>query len=323
MMDRFCVLTELHGGVKFLEQNGYVVFSDVLDAQQISHAKDLLWDYLEKELLDEDCPPLRRDDPITWTADWPGSPHTGIITSNGIGQSQFLWFLRGNEQIRKVFSKIWDTEDLITSFDGANTFRPWDTNPRLKTEGGWYHVDQNAAVSPNKESVQGLVSLYDATCGTGGLTVVPGSHLKFQEFSARAGVHAGTSDFVTIRKTDPVFEGNPTKLVTCKAGDLCLWDSRTIHCNTPGGTFTSEQEVEGGTGVAGRAQFDGELLRAVGYVCMTPRSFASAQDLVLRKTLVAQGATTSHWPHKNLERPLVGYTMKMPPELDTQQLALI
>ena len=25
----------------------------------------------------------------------------------------------------------------------------------------------------------------------------------------------------------------PSQVVLCKAGDLCLWDSRTIHCNTP------------------------------------------------------------------------------------------
>ena len=42
-------------------------------------------------------------------------------------------------------------------------------------------------------------------------------------------------DFVPIPVTDPLLvqDTNQPGLVCAKAGDLILWDSRCIHCNTP------------------------------------------------------------------------------------------
>eukprot|EP01006_Ploeotia_vitrea_P009260 TRINITY_DN21765_c0_g1_i1.p1 TRINITY_DN21765_c0_g1~~TRINITY_DN21765_c0_g1_i1.p1 ORF type:complete len:326 (-),score=26.26 TRINITY_DN21765_c0_g1_i1:71-1048(-) len=298
--DRFDVTEELAEGVQFLADNGYVVFGGVLSQDEICHAKNLLWKHLENE-IDEDSE-ISRSDPTTWEPswDWPGDPQTGIIGHFGFGQSEFLWYLRGNKHVRNVFSQIWDTSDLITSFDGGNVFRPWAHNKRLKTHGSWFHVDQNVTKAPDRESVQGLVTLYDATPDTGGLTVLPRSHLQFKEFSERQDVVPQQPDFVMLGYGDPVFTECPAKLVTCKAGDLCLWDSRTVHCNSPGGTYpkndnnTSTERT--GPGVAP----PGELLRAVGYVCMTPRSFATPQVLARRQQLFEKGATTSHWPHRNI-----------------------
>lgn len=54
----------------------------------------------------------------------------------GAGQSSFLWFVRDNKNIHKIFSKIWNTEDLITSYDGFGAFRPYDLNPDWKTNTG-------------------------------------------------------------------------------------------------------------------------------------------------------------------------------------------
>ena len=39
-------------------------------------------------------------------------------------------------------------------------------------------------------------------------------------------------NFVQIRKGDPILK-NTGKLVCCKAGDMIVWDSRNVHCNTP------------------------------------------------------------------------------------------
>lgn len=46
-----------------------------------------------------------------------------------------------------------------------------------------------------------------------------------------------------------------------------------------------------------------ELLRQVGYVCMTPRSFASRETLRLRRIAYETGISTSHWPHCNVNVP--------------------
>lgn len=40
-------------------------------------------------------------------------------------------------------------------------------------------------------------------------------------------------DYVSIPRNDPVLTSQQAILVCAKAGDLILWDSRTVHCNTP------------------------------------------------------------------------------------------
>lgn len=72
----------------------------------------------------------------------PGLPEVGIINDHGIGQSEFLWYIRGNPNIKKIFSSIWNSDELFVSFDGAGCYRNWHRNPQWKTESGWYHCDQ-------------------------------------------------------------------------------------------------------------------------------------------------------------------------------------
>lgn len=72
----------------------------------------------------------------------PGSFEIGIINDHGIGQSAFLWYIRGNPNVKKVFSSIWNSNELFTSYDGAGCYRNWHRNKEWKTESGWYHCDQ-------------------------------------------------------------------------------------------------------------------------------------------------------------------------------------
>ena len=74
-----------------------------------------------------------------------------------------MWFVRTRPKVKQAFSQVWGTDDLITSFDGCGVFRPWGFNPDWKTDGGWWHVDQNSRLSGGNgyECVQGLVNLFD------------------------------------------------------------------------------------------------------------------------------------------------------------------
>ena len=91
---------------------------------------------------------MRRSDPDTWTPEdgWLGSETNGIIANCGIGQAPFMWRLRLLPKVTEAFAAIWGCaeDELLTSFDGANVFRPWRRDPSWITKGGWYHVDQNA-----------------------------------------------------------------------------------------------------------------------------------------------------------------------------------
>merc|ERR1712154_110905 len=66
---------------------------------------------------------------------------------------------------------------------------------------------------------------------TGSTVVVPGSHHWVQTIVTN--LSKGGGDWVTIPKGKLEQMRARKLLICCKAGDLVLWDSRTIHCNSP------------------------------------------------------------------------------------------
>jgi ectoine hydroxylase-related dioxygenase (phytanoyl-CoA dioxygenase family) len=283
---RFDIDSETEEFLSYLEEHGYAVVAGVADAQQVEKAQDLLWDFFENL----EGYSLRRDDPSTWSNDsWLPSPTNGIMSGFGFGQCKFMWHLRLLPKVKKAFAAIWKTTDLLVSFDGGNMFRPWKYDSSWVTQGGWFHVDQNH-FRPNRQGkvcVQGLVTLCDADETTGGLLVVPGSHLHHERVCEKFPHY---SDFVPLDKDDPLL-ADGSVLVCAKAGDLILWDSRTVHCNTP--ALNASEDL-----VAPKDQTnDWKLIRQVGYVCMTPASFATKEVIEARKGCFVDGHSNSHWPH--------------------------
>jgi|ERR1712232_927132 len=201
----------------------------------------------------------------------------GLMNSRGAGQCNMSWYVRTRPKVRGAFEQIWSTADLICSFDGFNVFRPWH-HGFMKTEGGWFHVDQGRTVTGH-QCVQGMVSLLDQSPKTGGLVVIPGSHHAHEEVMRFA---QDDGDYVAL-PADAELLNQAWRLVTCRAGDLVLWDSRCVHCNSP-----AIQQPDSAAN---------ELMRAAVYVCMTPRSFASEEALRVRRAGYEMHATTSHWPH--------------------------
>jgi hypothetical protein len=264
-----------------LEEHGYAVLKDVASSSERIAAEMLLWQFLKEQAG------IDRDDPATWSDEnfeRIGCVGTGIIDGGGIGQSDFLWCLRLLPTVKTAFAKIWGTDDLLTSFDAANVFRPWQHKELgfSRTHGGWYHVDQGRG-APGLQAVQGLVSLLDADLSTGGLVVIPHSHKHHEELVR---FQYTDDNYFSVPAFDSIME-LPKKLITCRAGDLVLWDSRCVHCNAPG--RLSAMEVH--------RSAPPKLLRAVGYICMTPKSKASEDVLRLRREAYEQRITTNHWPH--------------------------
>lgn len=296
-------------GLAYLEEHGYVVAKAVMSPEEVRKARGLFWDFVEglPARIGWDRG-NRRDDPSTWTKSFPGSTRTGIVSSMGAGQAPFSWYVRTRPRVKPVFEAIWNTKDLIVSFDGFNAFRPWNKEPGLRTAGGWYHVDQNVHTKPGKVCVQGLVSMYDQSTRSGGLTIIPGSHKDFKSAGLRINPRH-RDDFVPIPRGDPILRSASPRLVVCKAGDMCLWDSRTVHCNSPGfgpnagapdakdakvGEVKAKQVAADATSKPDPAP----LLRLACYVCMTPTRMATGKTLNLRRDAVKKNRTTTHWPHE-------------------------
>ena len=113
-----------------------------------------------------------RDDPHTWGDDrWPTAVHGAILPGHGIGQSAAQWFIRGSSRVQAAFEGVWQTSDLLTSFDGMSLWRPWAVNGDWKTNAGasWLHVDQHPITRPGFHCVQSVVNLLPTSPSTGGV----------------------------------------------------------------------------------------------------------------------------------------------------------
>ena len=64
--------------------------------------------------------------------------------------------------------------------------------------------------------------------------------------------------------------------INMEPGDFVLWDSRTMHyARLP----------------------EGNQIRHVQYICMTPRRFATEESLKLKAECFNKWIGTTHWPH--------------------------
>lgn len=71
-----------------------------------------------------------------------------------------------------------------------------------------------------------------------------------------------------------------------EAGDLLLWDSRTIHCSSPGGDTPPDSS---------------SLLRAASLVCMMPRAKSNPKVLAARKAAVTNCTSTTNWSDRFID----------------------
>lgn len=286
-----------------LDIHGYAVISGIADPGAIVKAKDDFWSFWEKEKFRGN---LDRNDINTWN-NWMANAATGIIVSSRCANhNSFLWGARTLPKVRATFEKIWNENKLIVSYDAGGVFRPWKYNIQWLTNGGWWHVDQNSTKGPQRQgrvTIQGLVTYYDATAETGGLCVIPGSHHYHNELCERVPSAKAKIDFVSVPVTDPILRSAEPVLVCAQAGDLILWDSRTVHCNTPALSMANHHRdlLNKGNSTAAvdptsSATSPPDLLRLVAYVCLSPVSHASPDILFQRKQAFLHRLGTSHYP---------------------------
>jgi len=266
----------------YLEDRGYVVIANALSTSEAAKAVGLIWDYLEELGTGID-----RNDPATWNDDrWPTAVHGAIIPSQGIGHCAAQWFIRSVPKVKQTFEAVWDTNDLLVSFDGAALWRPWALNPDWKTGlgGSWFHIDQHPIGRPGKHCVQGLVNLLPTSPKTGGNVVIPGTHKSFdkipEKYPERLGRLPAEVDHFRYPTDDPLLMSTAPIMAHMEAGDMMLWDSRTIHCSSP-----SLEEPDANP----------ELMRAASLICMMPRSKSNGEVIALRKEAIAKRTSTTNW----------------------------
>ncbi|KAL7409791.1 hypothetical protein BDY24DRAFT_195714 [Mrakia frigida] len=237
-------------------------------------------DFLESHNLGYD-----RNDPLTFQAHLlPTVSRGGLVNLYGVGQEQFAWDVRQEQGIIDVFSKIWGTEELLVSMDAVNLSVPLSqTDP--KNAGvfePWAHTDQ----SPNRQffhCIQGIANLAPNGPDDGGLMVLQGSKELFNEvfekFDHQKG--EGWTDIDSYHHTPEMLDwlvnekGCVWHKVCADAGDLILWDSRTVHYGAPP---------------------VGQKARTAVYICYKPAALITPERLALRVECIEKLWTTTHDP---------------------------
>ncbi len=124
---------------------------------------------------------------------------------------------------------------LATSFDGCGVWRNYwlhgGAGSGTATDGNWFHLDQSSHEAPGFETVQGLLNFYPTTAETGSTVMVVGSHKDFER-NCRGKPLRGSFVRMHTSAADLAYCRERAVCVALEAGDLIVWDSRTVHCSS-------------------------------------------------------------------------------------------
>ncbi|CAL1531291.1 unnamed protein product [Lymnaea stagnalis] len=235
----------------------------------------------------------------------PYSVHS-IVRHYGIGYLEPAWAVR--LQVKKYFTQLWGTEQLLTSVDAVAIGQP----PELGVEefdndsNHWLHVDQCAA-RLGLHAYQGAVYLETAEEEDWTFEVLEGSHQHLETFYGRndkAKIRSVNTGLWRMRDEDIRWYeslGCSRRRVPARAGDLLLWDSRLVHANA-----RPKQ---------GRQHHD--RWRLVVLVCMGPAAFSTKEDMAKKRRAYKEMLMTAHWPSDDvgiMENYLPSYATQPEPK---------
>ncbi len=289
-----------------LNNYGVAIVPNILSYQECQEMINLMWNYLE-HITQRFEIPMNRNNINTWKEFKKLYPsHSMLLQRWGIGQSEFVWYLRQKPQILAIFAAIWNTtpEQLLVSFDGAAFHFPPEVTQSGYLKKTWLHSDQ-CFLRNDFECIQSWVTAYPVNAGDATLNFLEGSnkyHKAFRDFKGKEyePIFKKGGDWYKLEKQDELDFymktcNCPSKFIACPAGSLVLWDSRTIHCGTEA--------------IEGREHMN---LRCISYLCYTPHSFASQAIINKRIKIVNELRTSNHYPHKPILFSKLPYTYGQP-----------
>jgi hypothetical protein len=229
----------------------------------------------------------------------------GIFKHHEVGHQRFAWLLRTNPKIQNIFKSLWNTEELVVSFDGCC----WYPSGYNAIDTYWLHSDQ----APNNSEL---------SCYQSFLSLTPNRDRTIVVYEGSHKLHKEHSELYNLRHNknwNPIEEEYAKKLADKRRvlkvdkGSLVIWDSRTFHQNTTGGLYCEEE-------------------RLVQYLCFLPRDHIKNTTVTreLRKSAFQNLYTTTHHPYEFTCVPLqpvtynriyndsftIDYDTIQPPKLD-------
>ncbi|EWZ30196.1 uncharacterized protein FOBCDRAFT_263786 [Fusarium oxysporum Fo47] len=262
-----------------LYRDGFAVIKGAIPLERAEKYGDEMLSYLETF---NGGMGFKRDDPSTIkTETLPVITEKGMITGYGVAHESFAWAIRQEPGVIEAFERVYDTKDLIVSFDAVNTSFP--NRKDVKVNKPWPHQDQDPE-NPGFRCLQGLVNIFPNGDKDGGLMVCKGAHLLSEEFhkdfkDEPNKIWAWTHEWYGFTAEGMEWlknKGCEWQKVNAGPGDLIVWDSRTPHYNvSPEGTQP----------------------RFCTYTCYMPAADATQEDLKRKKAAFENLQGTTHWPN--------------------------
>lgn len=281
--------------LRHLNREGYVVIEN-MDVAEVERARELLWSFLEATGAG-----ISRTQPDTWIRSRP-NPY-GIVWHHGVGHSRLAWFIRTRPNLLEMFERVWNTSELISSFEGFSWLPPKEYEHAWQIVDSWFHTDQNGVSRPGRQTVQSFTSLYDQDESTGAFVIAPRSHTQHARVTER--VYRARpqtppdQQFLMLPSNDPILHNASKRrphLVRVRAGDSVLWDSRAVHCSTPSLHRAAPSATPFASIPLKPASSGPRPARVVVYASLSPRSRADEGVLLARQRALCERRTCTHWP---------------------------
>jgi len=238
-------------------QHGCVLVTEVLDEVQCERLERLwLLDLLDTVdntvpvtgFVAETLQRVKECGASAWPSAWKGPLGTkGCASQRGLPHGRFAWEARLHPEVRRVFAKLFDEEDLCVGLDVV-FWAASDSEGPAAEDKQWLHVDQNYCSGLTHLCAQGVLYVWPSTVEHASTTAVwPGSHLDIyqQLMQDQHSFEKGKKSSQSVRINDLqnytvreqlVAKGvASTRRVPCPRGSLLLWDSRTVHQGWAGG----------------------------------------------------------------------------------------
>jgi hypothetical protein len=237
-------------------QHGFVVFRNVID-QPAKHSHGF-YEFLERvcptlattseEEDEEDDNNDRKDGAVATgcsCANEPPVATNGYFCDYGIAQTRFMWQLRNDVCLKVIFSILYKTKRLLTSFEGcryiplgggccsSNHHHPSSTTTqatRPKVLFRSCNIQDNLQRHILQPQYQALVQLEGG--GDTGFYFIPKSHLQPMVDPSACVAAAAPSSILSVVQAHDFIWQKATQLVSLcglQPGDVLLWNPLLVH----------------------------------------------------------------------------------------------
>lgn len=221
-----------------LKKDGYAVIRGVFTKEECGSLVDRMWQHWS----DASNGKLRREASFKSMKAMELPPHQhGIIQSYRSGYFETVREIRTDPRIILVYATLYATGHLTGSIDRVN----WKFPGRpYRSVDAWPHADQDAGRT-GAITYQSYITLLPCSKNSPGNRFYSGSnnlfdtHFAYRRDDEQARKKNGKNDWLRLSEKEAKNLGKQCPLVKpeCEAGDLVIWDSRTVHSPTDGSDF--------------------------------------------------------------------------------------